>query len=525
MMRLSTLLLATTLIAGPALAQPASSTDIAAQTKTLHNDLYAATNAIVAQLKANAGSEAAKLDLLHNDIQALIVQLKAAPAGVGAVATTGSGPASDAAYFPASSGDALFPSPENSRMSRNADGTIGGRPYLLDQDGVQTRLVPVIPPTEADKAAGRQDAGIEIAGQRRTHYLGTTISGAIVRGKQVYVQLSGGQWQHFEPAMGSFYNAALPDVASAAGPGAATTTSASTTLPAPYAVAPGSSGRVLTAVPGQVASVLATAQDGDTLVLDGHYAETVPLIGVSLLVRLMPGTVVDFTDQELAQGKGGFVPARDFILEGPTVDKAAAIVTGAGIKETSAGGTACVRPAATSYITIRGNIDLTKCQNGVAGGGFPWVLDMVDTTLDGNGLGDGYTHNAYPADAIRVSLTRVTSRNPRGGHAFKARTAMFSAVGGSFSADETLIDLPNGTATVATLSGVTLTKNPGAANHRLIGYGEEGASKGAAGMVVTGGTVTGGDGSFIQGVGTVTFDGTAMVGTRPAGQGVKIVGP
>ena len=427
-------------------------------------------------------------------------------------------------YFPAQSGDALFPSPENSRMIRGPDGTISGKPYLLDENGTETRLVSVIPPADADKALGHQDCGIEIAGQRRRHYLGTIISAAIVRNQKVYVQLSGGQWQHFEYSTGSFYNASLPDVTTTDG----TTAKPETVvppMPSASSVAPGSSGRVLVAPPGSVASTLASAKDGDTVALDGQYAEPFPIINVSLLMRLASGTVLDFTDQPLAQGKGGIVPTHDFILEGPTVDQRPATIMGAGIKETSAGGTAGLRPGNTCYVTVRGAIDFVGNQNGIAGGGFPWVLDMTDTVLDGNGLGDGYTHNMYATDTISVKLNRVTSRNAKGGHAVKARTYMFVAADCDLSGEETLIDLPEGTATVALVTNTKLTKTPGAANHRLFGYGEENSNKGTMGMMVFGGVVTGGEGSFIQGNGTVIFSATSFVGDKPTGNGsMKVMG-
>ena len=521
-MRLLPLLLASTVLAAPALAQPATSADIAAQTRTLHNDLYAYTSNIVAALKAQPADPAGigpRLDALHGDLQALLAQLKAMPAtaATGTAAVTGVAasvtPAADL-YFPASPANAKFPSPDDSRMLRNADGTIGGTPYLEDKTGAVHQLVAVTPGT----------SGYTVNGTPVKLYDPTiTMVQLLTRQGQVYAEQAGGQWTLFNPAMGGSYNASLPDAAVA---GAATPTAAAPAvpaLPAPYATAPGSSGKTLTVgtAAGQFATftaALAASADGDTIeVGTTHVHEAIPLIAHAVLIH---GGFYDCTDTTLAQGKGCLVNAVDVVYD--TVD-----VTGAGIHETSAGGTAGIRPAGTSYVTVK-NSNLHGNQNGIAGGGLPWVLDVQDTILDSNGLGDGYTHNLYASTGtIRVTLERVTSTNPKGGHDIKSRAPLFSATGCTLSGDETEIDLPDGTATPAVVTNTAITKVQGAANHRIIGYGEESQTNGTAGMLLNGDTITGGDAPFIQGTGVITFDAATVakiVGTKPTAQGVTFQG-
>ena len=484
---------------------PATSADIHA----LHNDLYALGTRVETALAP---------------LKDILAAIKAG--GVVAAPVAGTAPTPTAAdpYFPAHAGDALFPSPENSHMVREADGTISGRPYLIDSDGtVHTLGAQHVP------AFGWYVGGKEIP----SYYSEQTPPGVcetiIVRQGKVYGQANTGNWVWSNPAMGgNTYNTSLPD-AWAAGTSASTpvTPPAAIQPVAPSAVQPGTSGTVLTAAPGQIAAVLATAKDGDTLVLDGQYAEPVPAINVALKVQLKAGTVLDFTNQTLAQGKGGFVPTKDFWLDGPGTIK------GAGIKEAYAGGTAGVRFGAACNIKITGGVTFTGNQNGVSGGdGVGSTLLMEDVTLDGNGLGDGQTHNIYAfAGMAKLVWNRVTSKNAKVGHEFKSRCGdntltdciLTDAPAGMYGDDSTVLDLPDGGNLV--LNNCTITKLAGALNHGLVGLGMESKALGVGTLTMKGGTIDAEcDSPTIQSAnaGVATLSGVTIKGTKPVGQGATV---
>ena len=521
MKHLIAVLLASIPLLSPAAAQPASSADIAAQTRTLHNDLYLYSREIIAAIKAQPSDGAVtgpkldalggKLDVLHTDLQALIAQLKGGTAiAPGTVAV----PAAATDYFPASAADAPFPSPENSRSVRNLDGTIGGRPYLVDDGGAIFRLLPA---TLGDGKSGlaRNSRVFENADNNA----GEVAASIIMRGGRVYTAIVGGQIKRFDDGMGGFYNTDLPALATASVGGATATPAVVTpvTPPARYAVAPGSDAScVLKAAPGQVATVLPTAHDGCTLLLDGRYAEPFPTIGVSLLVKLAAGTVLDFTNQPLALGKGGLVPMRDFEVTGPGV------IMGAGIKEGGAGGTAGMRSGAKIWMRASGGVTVQGNQNGISGGDGGGAIELDDVILRHNGLGDGQTHNIYVfGGAARFTANKLVSDDPRVGHPVKSRaletiitnSTLTGAAAGLYPDDSSVLDVPDGG--TVTITNTKITKLAGSANHALIGLAVESGKNGVTTLAMSGGALVGiCDNPIVQGRAgtTMTFAGVAKTG-------------
>lgn len=497
----------------PALAQqspPATSADIATQTKTQHNDAYAYSRDVIAAQKAGDAATGAKLDLLHSDLQALIAQLKAgatvSPAA-SATASTGSTPAAAVNYFPADATQAPFPSPENSSIIRLGD-KIGGAAYLRDQIGAIHQLVPV--------DAKTANAGYLVNGVAPNNgNIGPFYVQLLLRSGDVYAQISTGQWAKFEPSAGGLRAATPPDIVTAASAAAAAAPFALPVLPNRYSPAPGTSGRVLavcaTCTYTTVTAAITAAADGDTVDITGSYREGIPAIEKSLLLRSTTKAKLDFTGVQLAGGGlGGIVPRRDIIVDGLEL-------TGAGMAETSAGGTGCIRTGAAVYVTVR-NSYIHDCQDGISGG-FASVFDVSDTVLDHNGLGDGYTHNTYFFDGVlQVTLTRVTSTNARAGHEIKSRafvttikdSKFVGAAAGANNDDASVLDFPNGG--LVTITNSTVTKQAGAMNHLLIGYALENSNNKLAPFTMTGGALIGlCDSPLVAGRGgsTMTFSGVA----------------
>lgn len=515
MRRLLPTTLATLLLTGAALAAvplpPATTADVTTLQRTLHNDLYSLGQGIIAAVKAQSATPdpSARLDAIAAKLDAILAQLRATPAATGTAVAGGTAiaPTTDV-YFPADPGRAQFPSPENTSIIR-LGAKVSGAPYERDKRGSVHQLGDIHPPL----------SGYYINSVELHAYSDVTAAGLLMRGGEAYVQLSSGQWQKADPNMGNgLYNTGLPDAAAAVTTATGTQTAAAPVTITPSAVPPGSTGHVLLVGKdcNSLSDCIKMAVPGDTI--DGANTTvmgTAPFIPVSAELR---NFVMDCSSGAMTQGKGCLVNGADVIYRNIKVSGAARnpnVDTGVG----------CIRAGAPSTVTIIGS-EVFDCVQGVGGGGFPWNLVATDTHVHDNGLGDGQTHNFYiTQEAISVTLTRVVSDHPRGGHAFKSRAAAFTATDSTFSADETLIDLPNGTSSVANLNNITLIKTPGSGNHRLIGYGEEGATVGTAGVLATGGTVTGLESPFIQGSGTVMFKGTTIVGTKPVGQGVTVVGP
>lgn len=405
-----------------------------------------------------------------------------APVGAG---NGGTIPPADS--FPADPALAPFPSPENSQIVV-FNGAISGRPYLKDQAGsIHTIRMVAGAPTYFK------------GGTAQAVWPGETVQQCLVRQGEVYMQIGGGIWKHVD-ANGAMYNRALPSAwvttGGGTGGGGGINLPPVTGDPPHAAVAPGSSGRTVTVGPGKMFATAADGiralQPGDTLVIDaGTYREALPTINVPAHI-IATGAVFDFTgipSSTLAQQKGGFVPAADCIIEGVEV-------IGAGMDLTSHDSTAAIRPTdGCGWLETR-NCHLHGNQNGVAGGGFPFVWIDRGSLLEVNGLSEsvdpsGGAHNAYVSSGcVRAELYGTRSINPVFGHAIKSRAPAFKWIGGEGNAtDETILDLPDGTTSAFVIQDAVLTKPATAGNHGLIGYGMESQTNGMAGGSIKGGAL------------------------------------
>ena len=426
-------------------------------------------------------------------------------------------------YFPADPTQAPV-SPENSEIMLFG-GKVVGPAYLKDKNG---SLYTLVLDTNGDG-----NAYAYINGSTKADTNPVTV--LLVRQSNVYFQVSTGQWQVFNPAMGSSYNTSLPPAnTSVSSTGVAVP--AMPALPTPSAIAPGSSGKIINCGTGQALATLsagiAAASAGDTVVLaPGTYNEAPPSINVPILLNLGTATVdgTGLTASLAGGGLGLIVPNADIIIQGGTI-------TGAAMDQTSAQMTSGIRPnGKCGYLTIKGTT-FTKNQVGL-GVGFPVVVKVSDATFTDNGLGDesGATHNMY-VNGISLELDNVTSiinptaTGPLGllqGHAVKTRSNSLSITGGTFQASHaTPIDIPNGSTTQVTITNATINKTAADDNHGVLGYGMEGPTNGLAGVAITGGTINALCPSPIwQGEGgTLTLSKVTINGGPIVAQGITVTG-
>lgn len=478
-------------------------------------DTNAAANvaAITTKLDAASTAHTTALASLRTELLAAIAAI---PAGTGTGGTGGTTPPSTD-YFPADPALAPFPSPENSQQVI-LSGKVSGRPYLKDTLGrIHTLTI------TSTGASDYSVNGISLAPGWSGH-ADSPPTQLLVRQGGVYVFLASGATQ-FVNASGGIYNTALPPAFDAG-----TQLPPLPPLPTPSAIAPGSSGRVVLAGPTRALKTLSeaipTALAGDKIQLDpGQYTDTPPFWNVPLLIDL-GGATFDATGKtaSLAMGKGLFVPNADSVLQNGTI-------TNVAMDQTEGQLTSAIRPNdGCHYLTIK-NIVAHDNQCGVGHGGFPLVLVVEDSDISDNGLvnnAGANTHNLYVGEAcVRMTLTNVKSMGCKDAHAIKYRGHELISNGGTFgAATGSCFDLPNGTTTKFAINNAALIKPAGSPDHKVMCYGEEGATNGLAGGTINGGSIQADcDNPFILGQGgTITASGVAFTGNKVTGQGVTLVG-
>lgn len=420
-------------------------------------------------------------------------------------------------YFPPNPGIAKFPSPEDSQILV-FNGEIVGRPYLKDQAGAIHQI-----------RKGPNGVPQYLKGSHVFEvYPGEAVAQCLVRQGEVYMQIANGIWKHVEPN-GSIYNKSLPPAWNSAGGAGNARAPALPPFPKPSPIAPGSSGKVIVAGPSRALKTLSdaipTAGAGDTIRLDpGTYTDTPPSWRVSLLIDL-GGATFDATGKTagLALGKGLLVPAADSIVQNGTIVNVA-------MDQPDGQLTSAIRPeAGCGYLTIR-NMKLTNCQCGIGHGGFPTVIEVVDSDISRNGLKanrGALTHNLYVGhECRRLTLTNVIANGTNEAHSIKFRGPELIVNGGTFaSAPGKPFDLPNGAGVPFRISGATIVKGPGDPDHGILACGEEGADHGEAGGTISGGSIQAMcDNPFILCTGgTITVSGVSLSGNKITAQGGAVV--
>lgn len=435
-------------------------------------------------------------------------------------------------YFPPDPGAALFPSPDTATSLRLGD-AISRHPYLVDGRGTVFML----------GAKSATLTGLYINGQEQGSWdkgASTYVQLAIRAGK-VYAALNTGQWQSWVASQGSMTNDDLPAIVTPVAAAAAAAQAAAPYVPpTPPAIMPGSSGTVLMVGSGQtyadIDAAMTAAKDGDTLrIVPGTYTYAPRAIGKIVRIEgggVKPGdTVFDGTGLfgKLAMGKGLFVPtAAAFALANLRVTHVAEDQDAMTL-------TCAVRPNDPCMYLHLDTVQLDGNQVG-AGGGQPGCVWLVENSnIDRNGLpagtsGNGYAHNTYFGEGTDVTIVGGSMVDPLGGHGLKTRGAHLAVTGGTYSSTDALpIDVPEGLATVGTIKGATIIKAAGAANHGIVGFGEENRKQGVASLNFEGCAFqVGCDQPFAQGnpESAVTFDAACtFAGIKPvAGPGALVKG-
>ncbi len=231
-------------------------------------------------------------------------------------------------------------------------------------------------------------------------------------------------------------------------------------------------GRALT-VPSQAAAV---AKDGDTVSIDaGRYTDCATWRQNNLLLRGVGG-MAHVSDKScggkaiwVIQGRNTTV--RDIEFSGATVpDK-----NGAGIRQEGA-------DLLVERCYFHGN------ENGILTGANPASsIRVVHSVFEGNGFGDGYSHNMYIGHVGRFEITGSWTHHAKVGHNIKSRAdtniircnRISNGSDGTASRD---IDLPNGGWSL--IEGNEIQHGPQNQNSNTCGYGLEGLSNPAKVLVV-----------------------------------------
>lgn len=436
--------------------------------------------------------------------------------------------------FPADPYKAPFPSPPGSQ--------IPGAPYLRDHLGtlftMDTHNPPHYYPRTGPGSQGNAFAGyyVYINGGLANpdngapdndpwHTVYTTQ--LIVDGKGVvFAKAPLGMWFAYDGT--KFVAAGVPNI----------TAPAATKMPPdpPRAsVAPGSSGKVIRVGPSQpvrtIAAGLAAAGPGDTLQLDPVTFSEGFVVKLPIHFKGTPasagstGTVISGAGLAGSaypmQGRGGVVPTTDCIFSDISFRDW-------GLLSKRSDLTSAIRPAGQQWLTCeRCRFTGNQCAIGTDGGGTAnIVVTLNECIAENNGLGDGYSHNYYFGNGtVRVLSTNSSSTAPRGGHAFKSRAWGLTISGGTFDAsDATPIDIPDGTAVPFSISGATIDKSAGDANHGVLGYAAESTNNGTAGGAVSSTIHALCPGPFVLvNAGSVSFAGSSFTGNKVTAQGVGSV--
>jgi hypothetical protein len=242
------------------------------------------------------------------------------------------------------------------------------------------------------------------------------------------------------------------------------------------AMMPGTTGRVLRVGPSPsyptVTDALAGAQDGDTIQL----APNTPRQSFALSKGVLldgGGNRWDFSGvpaNQLFQSKGGIVVqgnVQAWHIKNFTI-------LGCGAAERTHSLIAGIRCSVASHGVVE-TCTLSGNQNGFAADHLNWVIELRDVELSNNGIGDGLTHNLYCNSGHTIKLTRVTSINPKGGHAIKSRAWNLIAEGGRFLAIETPLEMPEGGVFQVT---DTIVAKAAGGSRRFISYGVENQQRG-----------------------------------------------
>ena len=244
-------------------------------------------------------------------------------------------------------------------------------------------------------------------------------------------------------------------------------------LGAGAAVRAGGPGRVHEVGPGRqfatVAQAARAARDGDTVeVQAGDYRADVAIWAQrQLLLRAVGGRVRLLADGASAEGKGIWVVrGGDIRVEGFDFEGArAASRNGAGIR---------FEKGQLTVVDCR----FTDNENGILTASDRAAELVIERSLfQGNGAGDGQSHNLYVGRIAALTVTDSAFHDARGGHLLKSRAArseihrnqLTDSDAGQSSYE---LEFPSGGLVHASQN--RLRQGPGTTNSTMVSYGAEG---------------------------------------------------
>lgn len=218
-------------------------------------------------------------------------------------------------------------------------------------------------------------------------------------------------------------------------------------------------------------AAFAAAKDGDTIEIDssGDYAGDVCAISKSrLIIRGMGGLAKIDAAGANAQGKAIWVVQGDdtsiesIEFSGATVPD----MNGAGIRQEGAN------------LTVRG-CAFRDNENGIlAGDNAESEITIEHSEFDGNGAGDGYSHNLYINHVKKLVFRYNWSHRASVGHLLKSRAAenhvLYNRISGEDGTESYELDFPNGGRTY--VIGNLIQQGPTTENPTLLSYLAEGAN-------------------------------------------------
>jgi hypothetical protein len=223
-------------------------------------------------------------------------------------------------------------------------------------------------------------------------------------------------------------------------------------------------GRAL-ATPSAAAAV---ARDGDTVLIDaGTYpGDVATWTQDDLTLRGVGGLAHLSADGQSAQGKAIWVIAGDRTR----VDRVE--FSGAAVPDQNGAG---IRLEGDGLTVTRSAFH--DNQEGILTGALP-DSDVVirRSRFEGNGAGDGYSHNLYVGAVRSLTVTGSLFAGAVVGHELKSRAARNTIVGNLFDDRDASasysIDLPNGGRSL--VAGNVVIQGQASENPALVAYGEEG---------------------------------------------------
>ena len=229
-------------------------------------------------------------------------------------------------------------------------------------------------------------------------------------------------------------------------------------------------------------AAVAASRDGDVLaVRAGTYVNDFATISTRITIEGVGGMVNLVATEAPPDGKAILTTNTDVTIRGLSFSGAQVPDgNGAGIRHQ--GGALVVEDS-----LFRDN------ENGILSGAIEGgTITIRRSEFDGNGAGDGYTHNLYAGDIARLTVEDSWFHDADTGHQIKSRALETTITGsritdGATGTGSYSVDLPIGGR--ATIAGNVIEQGPRSGNPAIVHFGGEGGPHPGSSLVITGNTV------------------------------------